>query len=113
MLTQPQIRAKTKRVTRRVGWFNLKPGQLLQGCEKCQGIPPGGRMVKLGVIRVESAVGEPLRRLIDDPAYGAAEVILEGFPEMTPEEFVSFFCKSHKGCTPDTIVCRIAFDYVT
>ncbi len=31
---------------------------------------------------------------------------------MEPERFVDFFCASHKGCKPDSIVTRIEFDYV-
>lgn len=112
MLTQPQIRAKTKRVTRRNGWKTLKVGDRLQGCEKCQGIKPGEKMVKLAEIVITDVRREQLRRMIDEPEYGRAEVIAEGFPEMTPEQFVTFFCESHKDVTPDSIITRIAFDYV-
>lgn len=42
---------------------------------------------------------------------GIHEVDLEGFPEMTPEEFVELFCEMN-GCQPDTVITRILFDYV-
>jgi hypothetical protein len=44
MLTQPQIRARTKTVTRRMGWKDLKPGTLLMAAEKCQGLGKGGKI---------------------------------------------------------------------
>jgi hypothetical protein len=42
---------------------------------------------------------------------GIPEVDLEGFPEMTPEEFVEMFCRLN-GCQPDTIITRILFNYL-
>jgi hypothetical protein len=33
-------------------------------------------------------------------------------PNMTPGEFVAMFCATHKGCTPETEVTRIEFEYV-
>lgn len=112
MLTQSQYRAKTKTVTRRIGWDFLKPGEIQNGVEKAQGLRKGERIVVMGQHRIVSSRWEPLRRLIDEPEYGAAEVIKEGFAGMTPAEFVAFFCSSHKGCTVDTEVNRIEFEYV-
>lgn len=89
-MTQPQFRARTKDVTRRDGWWNAKSGEYLQGCEKCQGLGPGGKIVRMGVIILVDVWPEPLRRLIDEPEYGRAEVIREGFPEMTPYAFMLF-----------------------
>lgn len=112
MLTKEQYRARTKTVTRRIGWDFLEPGEILNGCEKCQGLRKGEHIVVMGQHRIISSQWEPLRRLIDNPEYGQEEVVKEGFPEMTPLEFVAFFCSSHKGCTPDTAVNRIEFEYV-
>lgn len=50
-LTTEAIRNRTKTVTRRLNWLNLKPGDLLQGCEKCMGRRHGEPLVKLAVIR--------------------------------------------------------------
>ena len=36
MLTTQQFRNRTKTVTRRMGWWNLKPGDILMGVEKRQ-----------------------------------------------------------------------------
>lgn len=37
----------------------------------------------------------------------------EGFPEMTLAEFVAFFCSTHRGCRPDSLVTRIQWRYLT
>lgn len=114
-LTTAQFKARTKTVTRRMGWENLNVGDILCGAEKCQGLKPGEKIVKLGLIRVVDARREPLRRMIDDLDYGFAETVREGFPDGAlywPTEFVAFFCNSHKGCTPDTTVTRIEFQYL-
>lgn len=55
---------------------------------------------------------EPLQQMVDDPEYGAKEVVAEGFPEKTPAEFVVMFCRSHAGCQPDSEVKRIEFEYL-
>jgi hypothetical protein len=103
-LTTPQIRARSKTVTRRLGWRNLQPGTLLQGCVKCQGLKKGERVEKLCVIRVVAARIEPLNAITQE------DVVREGFPGMSPAEFVQMFCK-HNGCTPGTAITRIEFTY--
>jgi hypothetical protein len=110
--TEPQIRAKTKTVTRRDGWRFLKPGTLLQACRKIRGLQPGEKRVRLKVIEVTNVRRERLDRMLQDPAYGKTEVRKEGFPHLTPEEFVAMFCQTHKGCQPSTTVTRIEFRYV-
>lgn len=116
MLTVPQILARQKTVTRRMGWWNLRPLELLCGVEKGMGLRAGEKIIRLATVRVIAHHGEPLRRLTDDLEYGRAECVLEGFGEhptlCEPEAFVRFFCGSHKGCTPDTIINRIQFEYV-
>lgn len=115
-LTTDQVRARTKRVTRRLGWWHLRAGERICACVKCRGLKPGEKIERLGVIEIEEIRSEPLARMIEDPAYGREEVILEGFPDLSPEQFVAFFCRSHKTpdgkpCTPATLVNRIAFDF--
>lgn len=110
-LTTEQYRNKIKFITRRLGWWFAKPGDIQNGVEKGQGLKKGEKVVKLGQHRIISTRPEPLRRMTDDPEYGAKEVILEGFPDMTPQEFVDTFCK-HNKCTPDKTVNRIEIEYV-
>ena len=111
-LTMPQIRARTKTVTRRMGWLDLKAGDLLCGVEKGQGLKPGEKINRLCTIRVVHVRREKLSKMTDDLDYGRAECVREGFPEMMPAEFVAIFCASHKKCTPESDVTRIKFEYV-
>jgi hypothetical protein len=112
-LTTPQAYAQLKTVTRRLGWWTLKPDSLVQQVKKGMGLKKGEKIEKIHVIRIKEAAPELLSRLIEDPQYGRQDVIREGFPWMSPEQFVEFFCKSHKGCTPHTEVNRIAFSYTS
>lgn len=105
-LTRQQIRERTKTVTRRMGWGFLKRGDLIRAVEKCQGLKKGETVKPLAVLRVVSVGYEPLWRIT------MIDIIREGFPKLYKEEFISMFCKSHKGCTRDTNVTRIEFEYV-
>ena len=104
-LTTQQFRDRTKDVTRRLGWQKLKVGELLNACEKCQGIKPGEKIVKLGQIRVKSVRREMLLACTD------AEAVREGFPELTGEQFIAMFC-THMKCDPSTVVTRIEYEYI-
>jgi hypothetical protein len=105
-LTTPQVLARTKTVTRRTGWTFLKPGDLIQAVEKGMGLKKGETVRRLAVLRVESVSRWPLREGLTK-----ADVAREGFPDMSHDAFTDMFCRTHKGCTPDTIVTRIAFRY--
>lgn len=127
-LTTEQVRHKTKTVTRRLRWDDLKEGTMLQPVVKGMGIPKGGHAETIGgPIRVRYVRKEPLGLLLHPngcgghyPGYTAqqalAEIIDEGFgpnhPTIkTPADFVRMFCE-HNKCTPETMVNRIAFEYV-
>ena len=112
-LTTPQFIAGTKDVTRRWGWLFLYAGMELCAIEKGQGLGKGGKVKRLGIIRVVRVSIEPLNRICTDLEYGHRECIREGFPpphhESDPGNFVEFFCDSHRGCKPDTPITRIEF----
>lgn len=111
-LTTAQVRRREKTVTRRVGWLKLEVGGKLQPIEKGQGLKKGQQVAKVGgPVRVVGVRREPLRRMLDDQAYGQAECVREGFPDLTPQQFVTFFLASHQ-CTVDDPVTRIEFEYV-
>lgn len=110
-LTTAQIKVRTKTVTRRLGWPNLKPGELFQACEKCMGLKPGEKIVKLALLRCVSNHPERLDYLIADPRRGKREAIQEGFPHLSGRQFVAMFCQ-HMKVQPDQIVNRIEFEYV-
>ena len=109
-LTTPQFLDRSKTVTRRLGWKFLKAGDVLMGCEKCQGLGKGGKIVKLGKIRVVDVFQQPLNTMLN-PLYGEDEASREGFPGYSGADFVQMFCK-HMKCTPETTVSRIEFEYL-
>ena len=102
--TKPQFCARTKTVTRRMGWARLKAGDFLMGVEKAQGLKKGEKIVALGPVCVVSVRREPLNMITQD------DCDREGFPAYTPAQFVAFFC-TFNGCTPDTTITRIEFAY--
>lgn len=112
MLTRTQILAQTKFVTRRNGWLNLMIGDVVQPVHKRMGLKLAEKVQKLGPpIVVLHVRREPLHMLYAG-RYGAEECILEGFPDLTPSEFIAMYCASHRGTTVDSVVTRIWFDYL-
>ena len=105
-MTTRQMRERSKFVTRRRGWWDVKPGELLCAVEKGQGLKKGEKVVRICVIRVVSARNKRLA------AITKREVALEGFPELTPAEFVGRFCQAN-GCKPTARVRRIQFEFPT
>lgn len=113
-LTTRQIEDKSKDITRRMGWLHLKAGEQFQPVKKGMGLKPGEKITRIGSpVHTVSTRREPLRRMTDDLAYGRIECHREGFPNLTPNEFVAMFCATHKGCTPETMLTRIEFSYPT
>ena len=110
-LTQSQIRAGTKSVTRRIGWSRAIVGERLMACPKCQGLGPGGRMERIHPVEVISNYREPLSSLLNDADYGRTEAVLEGFPELDGPGFVEMFCR-HMKVTPEQVVNRLQFRHV-
>lgn len=106
-LTTPQFLDGSKDVTRRMGWRNLKAADVLCAVEKGMGLKPGEKIKRLGMIRVVSVRREPLTAITQ------ADVVREGFPNMTPAWFIEFFCAGHKGCTPESEVTQIEFEHIS
>lgn len=105
-LTTPQVLARTKTVTRRIGWRRLQPGTLLQPVLKCQGIKKGEHVQPIGgPIRVVRVDRERLKEI------HPVDVAREGFPGRLPTDFIRLFCE-HSGCTPGAYVTRIEFEYM-
>jgi len=105
MLTTQQILNETKIVTRRLGWWFLKAGDIVMACEKCQGLKKGEKIKRLKEIKIFDTKPQELKQIT------LTEVILEGFPNLSPLDFIDMFCKEMK-CTPETIVNRIEFRYL-
>lgn len=104
-LTTPQMRARTKTVTRRTGWGNLQSGTLLWAVEKAMGLKAGETVKRIGLIRVIDVRAERLDAITQE------DVIAEGFPDWTPEQFVTFFCEKN-GAPPEIVVNRIEFRHM-
>ncbi len=106
-MTVEQVRAQTKDVTRRRGWWNeekdeprVPPGGVIIAIEKGMGLPRGSKQVVICPIEVVSVRREPLSALTPD------DVVREGFPDMSVPEFLSMF-----GGRIDELVTRIEFSY--
>jgi hypothetical protein len=111
-MTKQQFLDGTKTVTRRMGWLYLKPGTELMAVEKAMGIKKGEKVSTLGKIRVLAVRRERLDKICGDMLYGRNEVMREGFPDMDPIDFMKFFCSSHVGCKPESVVTRIEFERI-
>ena len=104
-LTTEQIRNKTKHITRRFGWWNLKTGTVLNACVKCQGLKKGEKIEGICQIRIKSTRREFLYEVTKD------ECIKEGFPNFEAEDFINMITKHYK-CNSYEIINRIEFEYV-
>jgi hypothetical protein len=115
-LTTQQILDGTKTVTRRLGWAQLKPSDHFRPVYKCMGLKKGEvvQVLRSPLVVVSNRV-EPLECMLLDLEYGMAECVREGFGDHSayrwPQNFVAFFCASHRGCTPETLISRIEFAY--
>lgn len=101
-LTTAQFRDGTKDVTRRLGWAFLKAGDRLNAVVKAMGLKKGEHPESLGVIEVVSVRRE---RLVD---IASGDCRREGFPELSPPDFVEMFCR-HMRVEPTVEVTRIEF----
>jgi hypothetical protein len=107
-LTTEAARSRMKDVTRRLGWANLKPGDVVQQVEKGMGLKKGEKVKKLHLIRIVSNTPE---MLINMDNHDPDECRREGFPAMTVGQFIDMFCK-HNRVTTYAIVNRIVFEYL-
>lgn len=89
-LTEPQLMDGSKTVTRRTGWQNLKPGDRLLAVRKAMGLKPGEKVQPLCEIEIVSVCRQALC-CIDQ-----ADCVAEGFPHLSPEEFIRMFTSKVK-----------------
>ncbi len=104
-MTTAQFHDRSKTVTRRFGWWFLKPGDVVMGVEKSQGLKKGETVVRLGRIRIVSVRKEPL------DAITCVELDLEGLPDTAPREFVALMAHRAKK-VPAAPVNRIEYEYL-
>lgn len=111
--TEDAVVERRKTVTRRIGWWRdkngrhlVRPGDHLTLCRKVMGRKKGEPLVKLAEVEVVSVSRERLDSITAD------DVEREGFPGMTPRQFVQkFFCDA-QGIPGDATVTRIAWRYI-
>ena len=104
-MTTDQIIDRTKTVTRRFGWWQLKRGDRICAVEKSMGLKKGQKVKKLCIIEIVSS------RCVKLNSITKADCNKEGFPKMSPGEFVDMIC-DHYGCMPNEFINRIEFEYV-
>ena len=104
-LTTEQFKARTQTMTSRLGWYFLRPGDIVCGVEKTMSLKRGEKLKPLGMIRIISRHHETLTCLTQE------DVAAEGFPNLTTAEFVSMLV-AHCGVTPARIFNRIEFEYL-
>lgn len=100
-LTTAQVKAQTKDITRRFGWKFVKPGDVLWAVEKSQGLKKGEKVKRICLIEVVDSRWERLDAITQE------DVIREGFPDWTPQQFIDFLNQP-----PDKMVNRIVFKYL-
>lgn len=65
-LTTPQAYAQVKPVTRRLGWWNLQPGELVQQVVKGMGLKKGEKIERIHVIEIVSVTPERLNLMAEN-----------------------------------------------
>lgn len=101
-MTTAQMRAETKDVTRRFGWWFLQPGDRVMAVEKAMGLKKGEKIIQIYEIEIISVRAEPLNAITQ------ADVIREGFQNWSPEQFVKFLVDHYKA-DPFAPINRIEF----
>ena len=105
LLTTEQIKNRTKTVTRRLGWWFLKSGDIVDACEKCQGLKKGEKIKMICPIRILHTRAVLLCNV--EPL----DYIKEGFPELDNDQFIEMFMREMK-CNRTETVNRIEFEYL-
>jgi hypothetical protein len=106
MLTTQQMYDKTKTHTIRDGWWNLKPGEILNAVEKCQGLKKGQKIVRICQICVVDTKTSSLLCVTPDLCD------MEGFPELTPVGFAHMFMGHMRKVSLTTPLNFIEFEYI-
>ena len=98
--TEQQLVAGIKTVTRRLGWWKVRPGDQLLAIRQWQELPKGSHQHILGSILIRGARPERVKDITPD------DVVREGFPDMTTDQFIAFFCRGHR-ISPLHVINRI------
>ena len=111
--TEDAVRARTKTVTRRKGWWEdkngrrlLKPGDRLTLCRKVMGRKAGEPLVRICDVEVVGMRREALWRITDN------DVAREGFPGMPRWDFIQRYFMDAQGIHPTDTITRIEWRYL-
>lgn len=110
--TEQAVRDRTKTVTRRKGWLFAKPGDRITLCRKVMGRKKGEPLERIVDVEIVSVTREALSDLIVLSHRRKDEVAREGFPHMSPQEFVRRFFIDAQGMDPHDEVTRIEWRYL-
>jgi len=111
--TEDAVRARTKTVTRRLGWRFLKPGDRLSLCRKVMGRRRDEQLVRIADVEVVSVRREPLSAITDADVEreGGDWLPLEDAGRSRAEAFASWFAWEF-GIAVDDEVTRIEWRYL-
>jgi hypothetical protein len=108
--TKEQVRRREKTVTRRIGWWFLKPGDRVWLVEQAMGLKKGEHVVRLALVEVVRTSPEPLDYI---RSYTREEIAAEGFAGFSAEEFIEMFVRLNSPrVNRRTVVNRIEFKYI-
>lgn len=117
-MTTDAVIERRKDVTRRLNWWENKngrrllvPGDTLTLCRKVQGRKAGEPIERLAEVEVVDVRRERLDAMFVK-SYGEREVEREGFPGMTPGDFVRRYFLDAQGLYPHAEVTRIEWRYL-
>lgn len=111
-MTYDPVFARTKDVTRRKGWAWAKPGDQVTLVRKAMGRKPDEPIVRIAQVEFVAVRCERLDLMLLDPDYGRREVGREGFPDMSPEEFIWQFFVEAQSMKPSDEVTRVEWRYL-
>lgn len=104
--TEDAVRARTKTVTRRKGWTILRPGDRVTLCRKVMGRKPDEPLVRIIDVEIVDVRREPLYKVTPE------ECVLEGFPDLTPAQFIGRYFVDAQGMDALDTVTRIEWRYL-
>ena len=105
-MTTEQVINQTKTVTRRFGWWFLKPGDRVRAVRKAMGLKKGEKIEPLSEIEIVAVRAEALNKITQE------DCIKEGFSDMNPVQFIDMLCSHYKTVNPQKTVNRIEFKYI-
>lgn len=111
-MTEQAVVERRKIVTRRAGWKFAKPGDRITLVRKAMGLKKGETVHRLAEVEIVSVCREPLRDMRLYPQRGRLETAREGFPGMSPTEFLQRFFIDAQGMSLDDEVTRIEWRYI-